>query len=130
MAENKKLSTAKEALLAELFGDIGEAITKLDEVLEKSALVERELSVSTKALILASQKYKDAINGFTDEAKKDISSHIERETAQHTAPVLKRLTEQNNKELSDRVNNLKWISLFNTGLIVIGFALAVYFGLS
>lgn len=130
MAEKNKISTAREALIAELFGDISEAITKLDDVLDKSALVEKELSVSTRALILASQKYKDAINGFTEEAKQDITKHIARETAQHTAPILKRLTEQNSKALNDNIKTVKIVLLLNTGLIVVGLALAVYFSVA
>lgn len=120
MAENHKISTAKEAIIAELFGDISDAVLKLDEALDKSALVEKELSLSTKALTLASKQYKDTVNTFTEEAKSDITRHIERETAEHTAPVLKRLTEQNNKALNGNIKAMKAVLIINTILIVTG----------
>jgi len=116
MAENPPhVSTIKEALIAELLSDLHIAIQKTEEAINSAREVEEKISGSTKALIVAAERYKTVINQFTNEAKNDISAHIKLETINTTTPLIKTLTEQN-RAFSE--NGFKHIKRRHTFLFV------------
>lgn len=125
-SEQKKASTVQQALLAELFTDINDVTERTEALLDKCALVEQELSVSTKALVLASQKYKDTINTFTNEAKSELKTHIEAEIITNLSPTLIELLQEQQKPLN--ANTARLNKTMNIQLILI--VISCFIGLS
>jgi hypothetical protein len=105
--EKKAPSTMKEALIAELLSDLNETLEKAEAVIASAEKVDATLQGSTKALIVAGEKYKGVINSFTDETKKALSSHIKEETRANLENSVIELKTANKELLDSAIKDTK-----------------------
>jgi len=77
MSEDPYISTVKEALIAEILGDVNTALTTTADLMEKLAQAEKSMLETAATLTVAGDNYRMAITGFTEEAKEDLTEHIE-----------------------------------------------------
>ncbi|MEO1925441.1 MAG: hypothetical protein ABGY08_05575 [Gammaproteobacteria bacterium] len=77
MSEDPYISTVKEALIAEILGDVNTALTTTADLMEKLAQTEKSMLETAPTLMVAGDNYRMAITGFTEEAKEDLTDHIE-----------------------------------------------------
>lgn len=128
MAENNKHpTTIKEALIAELLSDLNVVIKRTDDVIHSARAVDDSLNNSTKALIIAGEKYKIVINKFTEDAKTDISDHLKQNTVSAIKPLLETLTEQNISFTENGFKQLKRRQNIILGSLSILIALNLFF---
>lgn len=86
-----KSNTAREALFAELFGDMDKLLSRAEALPELVADSETNLKNTVIALEAASDKYRMAITAFNEQAKTDISEYLDRKTSE---AVTKTVNEQ------------------------------------
>lgn len=73
--------TAKDALYAELLGDLTNIIDRCEALPLTIQEAEKNLQHTLSALENGSDKYRLAINSFNDEAKQEIKAYLDRATA-------------------------------------------------
>lgn len=134
MAENTpQISTMKEALIAELLSDLNATINKTDEVIQAAAKVESEVTISTKALIVAGEKYKATVKTFTEETKTAFSGYIEEKMVSSVSLTISELKKDDNRLILDKIDKLnngqKVMFIFLTISLLINF-IVVYVLLS
>ncbi len=76
MSQDPYIGTIKEALIAEMLGDINKALLETAELMDKLESAEKSMLKTAKTLTVAGEKYKQVINEFTEETKIDIENHI------------------------------------------------------
>lgn len=76
---------AREALIAELLGDVDNLLTRQEANIAKQTAVEETLARSTTALIDAGKRYRQLIDDFNENAKKDLSQYVREHAARTTA---------------------------------------------
>jgi nucleoid-associated protein YgaU len=72
-------TTAREALLAELLGDVGVLLKEADRITERA---DADLARSSAGLDAAADRFRAAVNLFSEEAKQGISDYARRRTAE------------------------------------------------
>lgn len=91
--------TAREAMLAEMLGDIDGILTRIEALPAKIAAAELQLATSTATLDAAGDRYRMTICAFTDQAKEQVTSYLERKAGETAAHML----EDQRKELQEAV---------------------------
>jgi hypothetical protein len=86
--------TAREALIAEVLGDLDGLLTRVEALPAMVAGAEGRLSGTVAALDEAGDKYRLAVTAFTEQAKADLSEYLDRKTAQAAQQATKTVEEQ------------------------------------
>lgn len=82
-----KPSNTREALIAEMLGDIHVSIEKFEQVLSALKEVDNTLGANTKALTDAIQKYQEQINEMAARLRVETAAMLTK-TTEHAAAVL------------------------------------------
>ena len=85
MSEDPYISTIKEALIAEILGDINTALSTTAVLMEKLASAEKSMIETATTLTVAGDDYRMAITGFTEEAKEELTEHIDNKLKTETS---------------------------------------------
>lgn len=127
MSNDTSPTTMKEALIAELLSDLSIAIDKTNEAVNSASKVETELNASAKALIVAGEKYKGVVKNFTEQAKKDLTGHIEEKTRTSLAPQFGLLRKEIKRSIEicyfDHKKTLSRTHIFIAGSVLINLVL-------
>ena len=83
-----RASTAQEALLAELLGDVGRLHDEVKALPAAMSAAEQRLTATVAALTGASDQYRMAITAFNDEAKQELTEYLERKAGQIAAKTI------------------------------------------
>jgi hypothetical protein len=78
MNDRAKPSTAREALIAEMLGDIDVVLTRSEALPTVLKEAEQRFLASVAALDAGGDRYRMAITQFNEEAKREIQSSLER----------------------------------------------------
>lgn len=81
-------NTAREALIAEMLGDLDSIIQRAERLPDIVDAAEGKLTASAKALENAGDKYRLAVTAFNEEAKAELSEYLDRKTTQAVAKTL------------------------------------------
>ena len=73
--------TAREALFAEILGDLDSMLTRIENLPKLVENCEERLSTKAAALESAGEKYGQAVSAFTEQAKEELTEFLERESA-------------------------------------------------
>lgn len=79
---NKQPRSVREALVAELLGDIDELLTRSEAIPVALADAEKGLRESVVALDAAGDRYKMVVTAFTEQAKADLAEYLDRKTVE------------------------------------------------
>ena len=72
--------TAREALIAEMLGDLDTLIARVEALPALVATAEERLTSTVTALDNAGDKYRMAITAFTEQAKTELAEYLDRKT--------------------------------------------------
>lgn len=86
--------TAREALIAELLGDVDGLLARVEALPALVAGAEGRLSGTVAALDEAGDKYRLAVTAFTEQAKADLSEYLDLKTANAAQLAAKTVEEQ------------------------------------
>ena len=86
--------TAREALIAEVLGDLDGLLTRVEALPAMVAGAEGRLSGTVAALDEAGDKYRLAVTAFTEQAKADLSEYLDLKTAHAAELAAKTIEEQ------------------------------------
>ena len=81
-------NTAREALIAEMLGDLDAIIERAERLPAIVEAAEGKLSATATALENAGDKYRLAVTAFNDQAKAELSEYLDRKTTQAVAKTL------------------------------------------
>lgn len=77
-----KPNTTREALIAELLGDMDNLLSRVDALPAHISETENNLKKTLTALELGSDKYRMAITAFNEQAKQELSEYLDRKTSE------------------------------------------------
>jgi hypothetical protein len=77
--------TAREALIAEMLGDIDGLMARIESIPAIVAGAEEKIAGTVAALNEAGDKYRLAVTAFTEQAKAELSEHLDRQQARIAA---------------------------------------------
>lgn len=92
--------TAREALIAEVLGDLDGLLTRVEALPAMVAGAEGKLSDTIAALNEAGDKYRLAVTAFTEQAKADLSEYLDLKTA-HAAQLATKTVEDQRAALQE-----------------------------
>ena len=72
--------TAREALIAEMLGDLDTLLARVEALPALVTTAEERLTSTVTALDNAGDKYRMAITAFTEQAKTELSEYLDRKT--------------------------------------------------
>ena len=72
--------TAREALIAEMLGDLDQLLARVEALPALVASTEERLTGTVTALDNAGDKYRMAITAFTEQAKMELAEYLDRKT--------------------------------------------------
>ena len=77
--------TTREALIAELLGDLDELLTRAEQLPTSIAEAEKRLTTTARVLHDAGDKYRLTVTLFTEEAKSTLHDYLQQKALQITA---------------------------------------------
>jgi hypothetical protein len=80
--------TTREALIAELLGDIDTLLARCDAFTAKVDALQVQMASNTATLDAAGERYRQAIITFTEQAKQQVSTYLERKAGEASAKIL------------------------------------------
>jgi hypothetical protein len=80
--------TTREALIAELLGDIDALLTRCEGFTAKVDALQAQMASNTATLDAAGERYRQAIIAFTEQAKQQVSTYLERKAGEASAKIL------------------------------------------
>lgn len=86
--------TTREALIAELLGDVDGLLARVEALPAMVAAAEDKMTGTAKALEDAGDKYRLAVTAFTEQAKADLSEYLDMKTGQAGLVAAKTVEEQ------------------------------------
>lgn len=86
--------TTREALIAELLGDVDGLLARVEALPALVASTEEKITDTAKALEEAGDKYRLAVTAFTEQAKADLSEYLDKKTGQAGLVAIKTVEEQ------------------------------------
>lgn len=92
--------TTREALIAEVLGDLDGLLTRVEALPAMVAGAEGKLSETVAALDEAGDKYRLAVTAFTEQAKADLSEYLDLKTA-HAAQLATKTVEEQRAALQE-----------------------------
>jgi hypothetical protein len=90
----KRPNTAREALIAEVLGDLDGLLARVEALPVLLADAEERFAGTTKALEDAGDKYRMAVTAFTEQAKADLTEYYDLKTAQAAQAASRTVEEQ------------------------------------
>lgn len=78
----KQPRSVREALVAELLGDVDELLTRAEAIPVALADAEKGMRESAAALDAAGDRYKMVVTAFTEQAKADLAEYLDRKTVE------------------------------------------------
>jgi|APEBP8051072974_1049382.scaffolds.fasta_scaffold00683_9 hypothetical protein len=84
--------TAREALIAEMLGDIDGLMARIESMPAIVAGAEEKIAGTVAALNEAGDKYRLAVTAFTEQAKAELSEHLDRQQARIAANTVEEQT--------------------------------------
>lgn len=91
--------TAREAIILEMLGDIDGVLARVEALPARIAAVEERMATTTAVLDAAGERYRMTIVAFTEQAKSQITSYLERKAGEASAQML----ESQHQELQQAV---------------------------
>lgn len=88
------LRTSREALLAEIMGDLDATLTRVENLQTQAAQAEQRLAASAAALDAASEHYSSAVHTFNEQAKTDLNDYLDLKSMQFASASSRTLQEQ------------------------------------
>ena len=106
--------TAREALIAEMLGDLDLLLTRVEALPSLFANTEERLTSTVTALDNAGDKYRMSITAFTEQAKQELAEYLDRKTIEvlsktveeQRAAIQEATREAFRSEASDKAANL------------------------
>ncbi|MDC6409540.1 hypothetical protein LOD50_10450 [Xylella fastidiosa subsp. multiplex] len=86
--------TTREALMAELLGDVDKLLARVEALPVMVAAAEEKMTSTAKALEDAGDKYRMAVTAFTEQAKTDLSEYLDMKSDQAGLIATKTVEEQ------------------------------------
>lgn len=86
--------TTREALIAELLGDVDGLLARVEALPAVVAGAEEKLSTTAKTLEDAGDKYRLAVTAFTEQAKAELSEYLDMKSGQAAQVASKTVEEQ------------------------------------
>jgi hypothetical protein len=80
--------TTREALIAEILGDLDTLLTRIETLPVLIADAEEKVSGTVRVLEEAGDKYRLAVTAFNEQAKTDLSEYFDLKTAQITSKTI------------------------------------------
>ena len=77
---NASPRTTREALLAEMLGDLDNMLTRIENLPQLLESCETRLSAKADALDASGEKYGQAVAAYTEQAKEELADFLERES--------------------------------------------------
>jgi hypothetical protein len=74
--------TTREALVAEILGDVDVLLARVERVTEEIRAAERQVGATAATLNEAGDKYRLAITAFTDQAKTELTQFLQRKAGE------------------------------------------------
>jgi acetylornithine deacetylase/succinyl-diaminopimelate desuccinylase-like protein len=74
--------TLREALAAQILGEVDSLVARVEALPGKVSDAEAQLKATTEALTEASDKFRLAVTAFTEQAKGELTEHLERKAAE------------------------------------------------
>ncbi|MVW64457.1 hypothetical protein GPY61_31525 [Massilia sp. NEAU-DD11] len=74
--------TTREALIAQMLGDLDGLLTRVEQLPKAIAEAETRLASASRVLNDASDKYRIAVTVFTEEAKRTLTEYLEQKASQ------------------------------------------------
>lgn len=84
--------TVREALIAELLGDVDAIMARIEAMPATLAGAEDRVAATVAALNEAGDKYRLAVTAFTEQAKAELSEHLDRQQAKIAASRIEEQT--------------------------------------
>lgn len=81
-------NTAREALIAEMLGDLDSIIKRAERLPTVIKSAEDKLAITAATLDSASDKYRLAITAFNEQAKAELAEYLDHKTTQAVAKTL------------------------------------------
>lgn len=78
----KEPRTMREALAAQVLGEVDHLVARVEALPGKVSDAEAQLKATTDALTEAADKFRLAVTAFADQAKTDLSEHLQRKAAE------------------------------------------------
>lgn len=82
---DSKPKTSREALFAELFGDVDKLLLRVEALPNTISESESKIKATIEILETSSDKYRTAITEFTNQAKIELSDYLDRKTSEVTS---------------------------------------------
>lgn len=106
--------TVREALMAEILGDLDTLLVRVETFPELIAAAEEKLNNTVAALDEAGDRYRMAVNAYTEQAKAELNEYLDIKTITVTSKTVdeQRAAIQEaarlafHSEISDKANNL------------------------
>ena len=80
--------TVREAIVAEMLGDIDTLLTRTEALPATVAALEAQLAASTATLDAAGERYRMTIVAFSEQAKEQVTSYLERRAGEISTQLL------------------------------------------
>lgn len=80
--------TSREALIAEMLGDLDSLLSRVDALPALVAAAEEKLTGTVAALDSAGDKYRMAVTAFNEQAKAELTEHLDRKAVEVSARTL------------------------------------------
>lgn len=89
--------TAREALIAEMLGEMEELLVRVEKLPALLEDAEKKIAQTVTALEGAGDKYRQALTAFNEEAKVELTSYLERKAAE----IVSKTAEEQRAALQD-----------------------------
>lgn len=86
--------TVKEALVAEMLGEIDALLTRCETCTAAVSALQAQMASSTATLDAAGERYRVTISTYTEQVKQEVSRYLERKTSEASAEMLASQQEQ------------------------------------
>jgi hypothetical protein len=86
--------TAREALVAELLGDLDTLLQRIEALPSTVTSAEQRLAATAAALNAAGEQYRVAVTAFNEQAKADLSSYLDLKSSQVAHAATQTLEQQ------------------------------------
>jgi hypothetical protein len=80
--------TTREALIAEMLGDIDTLLTRCEAFTTKVDVLQAQMASNTATLDAAGERYRLAVGAFTEQAKQEVTRYLERKASEASTKIL------------------------------------------
>ena len=98
--------TAREALVAEMLGDIDVLLSRSEALPAKIAAVEAQLAASTAILDAAGDRYRMTMTAFTEQAKAELTTYLQRKAVEASEQLIEEQRQAIQKTVSRALESM------------------------